>query len=76
MFVRLLKPLVLSPFARQSFRRYLSKPNHADLTGLKELAEAGKLRVVIDRIFTLEQTRDALTYIEGGHVHGKVVITI
>lgn len=31
MLIRLLKPLVLSPFVRQHLRRYISKPTHADL---------------------------------------------
>ncbi len=43
---------------------------------LKDLVEAGKLRPVIDRTYTLEQTPDALRHIDGGHVHGKVVVTV
>ena len=76
MLVRLVKPLVLSPFARQNLRRYLVKPNHADLVFLKELAESGKLRPVVDKTYPLRETAAALAYIEGGHAAGKVVITI
>jgi NADPH:quinone reductase-like Zn-dependent oxidoreductase len=76
MLVRLAKPLVVSPFVRQKLRRFLSVPKHEDLVILKELAEAGKLRPVIDRTYPLHQTPAALGYIEGGHVRGKVVITV
>jgi NADPH:quinone reductase-like Zn-dependent oxidoreductase len=76
MMVRLLKPLVLDPFVRQTLRRFLSKPNDADLVFLKELVESGKLRPAIDRTFPLSETPQALRYIEGGHVRGKVVVTV
>jgi NADPH:quinone reductase-like Zn-dependent oxidoreductase len=74
--LRLVRPLVLSPFARQTFRRYLSRPNSADLEVLKALAEAGKLRPLIDRAYPLAETSAALLYIETGHARGKVVVTV
>jgi NADPH:quinone reductase-like Zn-dependent oxidoreductase len=76
MMVRLIKPLALSPFVSQDLRRYLSVPNHEDLQVLGELVESGKLTPVIDRTYPLEQTADALAYIERGHVRGKVVVKI
>jgi NADPH:quinone reductase-like Zn-dependent oxidoreductase len=76
MMVRLIKPLLLSPFARQHLRRYLSVPNHADLVVLKELVEAGKLEPVIGQTYKLEETADALRHIDGGHARGKAVVNI
>jgi NADPH:quinone reductase-like Zn-dependent oxidoreductase len=76
MLVRLVTPLVLSPVVRHRLRRYLSVPKHDDLVVLKELAEAGTLRPVIDRTYPLRETPAALAYIEGGHARGKVVITV
>jgi NADPH:quinone reductase-like Zn-dependent oxidoreductase len=76
LLVRLLRPLVLSPFVRQNLRRYLSKPNHTDLAVLKEFIEAGTLRPVIDQTFPLQETPAALRHIETGHARGKVVITV
>ena len=76
MLIRLVKPLVLSPFVRQRLRRYLSTPNHADLEILTRLVESKKLRPVIDRTYPLHDTPAALRYIEGGHVRGKVVVTV
>jgi NADPH:quinone reductase-like Zn-dependent oxidoreductase len=76
MLVRLLKPLILSPFTRQSFRRFISRPNHADLVSLKDLVESGKLRPIVDRTFPIEETPAALAYIDTGHARGKVVVAV
>ena len=76
MLVRLARPLMLSPFARQNLRRYLSVASRKDLVVLTKLVESGKLRPVIEKTYPLRETPAALAYIEQGHVRGKVVITV
>jgi NADPH:quinone reductase-like Zn-dependent oxidoreductase len=47
-----------------------------DLVTLRELAEAGHIKPVIDRSFPLEEIVKAHHYVEGGHKRGNVVVTI
>jgi NADPH:quinone reductase-like Zn-dependent oxidoreductase len=73
---RQLRALILSPFIRQQLRPLYSVEHREDLQTLKDLTEAGKITPVIDRIYPLPETPDAVRYVAQGHARGKVVITV
>jgi NADPH:quinone reductase-like Zn-dependent oxidoreductase len=52
------------------------KRNGDDLRYLTELIETGLITTVVDKTYTLDGVAAAMTELEGGHVRGKLVVTI
>jgi NADPH:quinone reductase-like Zn-dependent oxidoreductase len=48
----------------------------SDLNDLGALADAGKLRPVIERTYGFDAVPEALAYVERGHARGKVVVEV
>ena len=68
---------VVDPSVRELGGRYVFvRPEHSHLEELGRMADAGQLRVPIAKAFPLEQTADAQRLVAGGHVRGKVVVTL
>jgi NADPH:quinone reductase-like Zn-dependent oxidoreductase len=65
-----------APFVPQRVVMFNAVPSKANLTTLREYAEAGKLTPVVDRSYPLSAAAEAIRYVESGHVRGKVVITV
>lgn len=65
-----------APFVPQRIVLFNAVPSEANLTTLREYAEAGKLAPVVDRTFPLSAAAEAIRYVEAGHARGKVVITV
>ena len=54
---------------------FMANINQADLVLMKDLLESGKIVPVIERKYPLNETPQAIRYVEEGHTRGKVVIT-
>jgi NADPH:quinone reductase-like Zn-dependent oxidoreductase len=54
----------------------VARGDAADVSFLKQLIEAGEIRTVIDRRYSLDQIAEAHRYAEAGHKKGHVVIVI
>jgi NADPH:quinone reductase-like Zn-dependent oxidoreductase len=71
---RQLRAHLLSLFVRQKLGTFIAKENAEDLVAVRELAESGKVRPIVDRIFPLNEVPAAIRYLLDGHARGKVVI--
>src|SRR5216683_700415 len=69
-FSRPIKALILSPFVSQKFEMLLAELNKEDLTVLNDLMQAGKLKPIIDRRYSLSEVPEALGYLEKEHPRG------
>ncbi|HEV7553495.1 MAG TPA: NADP-dependent oxidoreductase [Candidatus Angelobacter sp.] len=52
------------------------KPRGGELEKISALIEAGKVRPVVEKIFSIEQIADAHRLSEAGHVRGKLVVKV
>jgi NADPH:quinone reductase-like Zn-dependent oxidoreductase len=73
---RIFKAVLLSPFVGQTLRPFVAKSSSDDLQFLRELIDAGRVTPVIDRTYPLDESADAIRYLETGHARGKVVISV
>ena len=65
--------------ARRHKARYeylFSRADGAQLSEITRLVERGAIKPLVDKVFPLEQVRDALAYSESGRATGKVVISV
>jgi NADPH:quinone reductase-like Zn-dependent oxidoreductase len=66
----------LMSFGSKKMRYLVAKSNQKDLEFVVKLVEDGKIKPVIDRRYTLENTALAMRYLGEGHARGKVVINV
>jgi NADPH:quinone reductase-like Zn-dependent oxidoreductase len=73
---RIFQSMLKSLTKAKTIQFLVAKVSQEDLRSLVTLLQAGKVKPVIDRCFPLEETAEALRYLEAGHARGKVVITV
>ena len=73
-FFTFLESALTAVLPGQKSKLIFNQPNTQDLIYLKELIEAGKIRAVIDRTFSLQELAAAHAYSETEHTSGKIAI--
>ena len=71
-----MKATISFRFGGKRLGRFLVSPNHEDLVVLKDMIEAGTVTPVLDRIYPLSGTAEAIGQVGAGHARGKVVISV
>ena len=65
-----------STFSKKKIQSGVIKETSEDMNYFKEMMEEGKLKAVIDRIYTLKQISEAHAYVDKGHKKGNVIIAV
>jgi NADPH:quinone reductase-like Zn-dependent oxidoreductase len=73
---RYLAALTLGPFVPQRLRVLTAKPSRRALEALTALIEAGQVTPVIEDIYTLADTAEALRHLAEQHPRSKLVIAV
>jgi NADPH:quinone reductase-like Zn-dependent oxidoreductase len=76
MLPRALAAPVLSRTTGQTFVILRTKLRADDLATLCGLMTAGKVTPLLDRVYGLDEARDAMRHLAGGHAQGKVVVRL
>ncbi len=71
-----IKIALIKRFVTQEAGFMVAEVTKNDLSYLADLVQSGKLKVVIDKTYPLNQLPEAMRYLETGRARGKVVITV
>ena len=74
--IQSLEAIVLVPIVKQTFITMLASENQRDLGVLRDLMQAGKLKVVIDRRYPMSELPAGVEYLEKGRARGKVIVNV
>jgi len=74
--LRLGRTMLTAKVGRRKLKFFVCKPDRPGLALLRELIEAGKVRPVVDRVYSFGEILDAIEAMGEGHVQGKLVVRV
>jgi NADPH:quinone reductase-like Zn-dependent oxidoreductase len=72
----MIRGMLAAKLRQAPIRFFDAKPSAANLATIRELAESGALKPVVDRSYPLEQAAEAIRYMETEHARAKVVLVV
>jgi NADPH:quinone reductase-like Zn-dependent oxidoreductase len=76
----LLQMLLITPFIELAGKKrmytFMAKINQNDLSVVSQLMESGKVKPVIDKVYTLAEVPEAVRHMEKWHSKGKIIIKV
>ena len=66
----------VSLFSDRKVGAFVAKVSARDLAFLGDLIASGELTPVIDRVYDLSESADAIRHLEEGHARGKVIVVV
>jgi len=76
MFQSLLLGSLIRRITSRNIKLLVVQTESKDLVYITGLIESGKVKLVIDKRYSLGETAEALRYLGEGHARGKIVITV
>jgi NADPH:quinone reductase-like Zn-dependent oxidoreductase len=73
---RIVQAAVMFRFGSRKLGNFLMSTTQEDLVVLKDLIESGAVRPVMDRVYPLRETSQAMDHLARGHARGKVAISV
>lgn len=71
-----IKAYILSALKQQHLAPFLALPTPEDMAFLNKLIEEEKVKPFIDKVYPIDEVKDAFWHVENEHAQGKVVIRI
>jgi NADPH:quinone reductase-like Zn-dependent oxidoreductase len=72
----LILTILVSLVVSQRYATFVAKVNSKDLEVIRQMMASGRVIPIIDQVFPLSKTADAMRYQDQGHARGKIVITV
>jgi NADPH:quinone reductase-like Zn-dependent oxidoreductase len=76
LLAQMIKRVLLSLSGSQKAVMFIAKASQDDLTVIGDLIATGKIKPVIESVYSLSDSAKAIRHVEEGHARGKVIISL